>query len=645
MLLEYEIRQGTLSDSTVKLYLYSVSKHEYYGDEEKVEVRVEHTSDVVIYPNQTVSVTNSIDKEDEFGSLETLYSSEDVSVVQSDNLLKTFSFIADKYQSLGLESVWLETEFGVLYLHFTFSTWHFFRSWETHDIAFKVMYPVAESSDGREIEFSGCQYVSDNELKWRYNAEQERIEEFMCAVFRNDVYNPVAYVDDGDERLEKYVEVSSIPERACFTDEMYLRVRVVISKDPECEKWILYDKECNDGTLVGVSVKRVNYKYENVNDVEMRIQVALASIGVPLSLSNGYDTYQEQNINEKFVNKEFEESKNNSAEMEKLVYHPVYKYMDDEGNVAYKDIHKIKFNLHFREREEDGWVVKTDGLWNGMGDGYGTVYEDGVFKFFSYVSNGVDILVDKGQQSDLLTYLGFTDSDVKYQKSRLKKSFLRLSFYDSPNRAKQNLLCYSTIFLDSGKLFAKMMRGADRQKRYVISGLDSNVLYNDLKVDTEPKFESNGYGVSTEEVENFRLSSQLVVTDRLSENSSEGFYLYLWADNDNGALPSDIYMRADFNHAGYGRVVPMTLPYLTGSTSNKIYTFGEIEDKWTTSGEGWGVRMNEKYSYVHFKYVYDSGSGRHVYYLDPDTYGLGLFKNSTPDDLELNLYEPKINFE
>ena len=43
-------------------------------------------------------------------------------------------------------------------------------------------------------------------------------------------------------------------------------------------------------------------------------------------------------------------------------------------------------------------------------------------------------------QSDLLSYLGFTNDDVKYQKSKLKKSFLRISFYDSDNIGNQNLL-------------------------------------------------------------------------------------------------------------------------------------------------------------------------------------------------------------
>jgi hypothetical protein len=35
----------------------------------------------------------------------------------------------------------------------------------------------------------------------------------------------------------------------------------------------------------------------------------------------------------------------------------------------------------------------------------------------------------------------------------------------------------------------------------------------------------------------------------------------------------------------------------------------------------------------------------HVYYLDPDTYGFGgYYDSSVPDELNLNLYEPKINF-
>ena len=140
-----------------------------------------------------------------------------------------------------------------------------------------------------------------------------------------------------------------------------------------------------------------------------------------------------------------------------------------------------------------------------------------------------------------------------------------------------------------------------------------------------------------------------MVSDRLSSACSEGFYLYLWADNDGGKIPYDIYMRVDFNHAGYGRVIPFTMPY----NENGIYTFDDISNCWLngeigTDGElhkGWGVRKNEKYSYIHFKYVYDFDNNKHVYYLDDEVYGLGSYNDTTPDELELNLYEAKINFE
>lgn len=69
-------------------------------------------------------------------------------------------------------------------------------------------------------------------------------------------------------------------------------------------------------------------------------------------------------------------------------------------------------------------------------------------------------------QSDLLSFLGFSNDDVKYQKSKLKKTFLRISFYDSDNIGNQNLLHSSTIFLDSGNLFAKYIKNINTEEEY-----------------------------------------------------------------------------------------------------------------------------------------------------------------------------------
>jgi hypothetical protein len=636
MLLTREVNISDISDSTVGLDLFSVSCHDYYKDDKKVEVRVEHNTNVALFVGENVSVINTIDRNDEISGTYQIKISENYEIVQNENMTKTFSLIADKYQNLTLNGVNIEVENNVLYLHFTFDEWHYFRSWETHGIDFMIDFME------KTIFFNNCEYVSDTELRWRYDANLTDLADFMCNVFRNDVYKFVGFVDAIPGTYEDYVEVQTIPENACFNDEMYLR-RFVTPLN--CKKYELYEKECNDGTIFGLQAYRLNFRFKNVNYVEIFVEVPIASVSFPLSLETGNDTYQEQNLLENFVYKETMGSKNRIVEMEKLVYHPVFKLDNvQENGCLYKDVSKIKFNFHFREREDDGWIVKTNGMWNGIVldntsgnyvlQGDVNVLTPNTPKFFSYVGN-----TDKGRQSDLLEYLGFNDTDVKYQKSSLKKSFIRLSFYDSPNRANQNLLCYSTVFVNSGLLFTKMMRGANRKKRYILSGDDSNIKYDNAKVNTEPCF-SNYTGITYDDIEDLRLSSQIVVSDMFSDNCSEGFYLYLWADDDNGAIPSDIYMRVDFNHAGYGRIIPMTMPYAYNTDSKHIYTMQDICDIWTNGG--WGVRINEKYSYIHFKYVYDSVRRRHVYFLDPDTYGYDLARGEGSDVLELNLFEPKI---
>lgn len=81
----------------------------------------------------------------------------------------------------------------------------------------------------------------------------------------------------------------------------------------------------------------------------------------------------------------------------------------------------------------------------------------------------------KEYQSDLLSYLGFSNNDVKYQKSKLKKSFLRISFYDSDNIANQNLLHTSTIFIDSGELFAKYIKNINTEEEYKVENTVKNI--------------------------------------------------------------------------------------------------------------------------------------------------------------------------
>lgn len=666
-MLKYEINVKEVNDAENQIDLYAISCHDYYADSSKVEVRNIYSNDIKTYVGMPITVVSTIFKENVFNTALPIYETDNVEIVQCDNLNKTFSFISDKYQDLKLSSISIVVEDTVLYLHFFFDEWHYFNSWNDYGITFYVHY-MSNKGEYTQMNFSRCQVVTDMELKWRYDAGTYGIDNFMCSIFRNDKYELKGYGDYGESVDPKYIEVEEIPETACFTDELFLKKRVVYSSGHNCWRWELYEKQCNDGDLTGVSSNRLNYKFKDVENTAEYTTNALASINVPLSVESSYDTYQEQNINSKFVQEQVKSSKNGITEMEKFCYHPVFRLgvidynqtsgggqVVNRGEIEYKPIHKIKINLHFREREKEGWIVKQNGYWNGMNSNglYGDVFNtNNEPKFFSYIDgNSIDGYgVDCGRQSDLLCYLGFTDTDVKYQKSKLKKSFLRLSFYDSPNVGDQNLLCYSTVFVDSSNLLVKMMRGAKRKNKcnqtseglYVVSGQIGSEHYDDIKTNTEPCMEKTKFGI--EDAEQFRLSSQFVIKDRLSSESSDGFYLYLWADNDNGAVPSDIYMKVDFCHAGYGRVIPFTMPYLDTVHEKRIYTFEEVSYEWCVNG-GWGVKTNDKYSYIHFKYVYDKKNRRHVYFLDDETYGLGSYNDSTPDELELNLYESKINFE
>lgn len=337
-------------------------------------------------------------------------------------------------------------------------------------------------------------------------------------------------------------------------------------------------------------------------------------------------------------------------------------------------------------------------------------------------------------QSDLLSYLGFINDDVKYQKSKLKKSFLRISFYDSDNIGNQNLLHTATIFLDSGDLFAKYIKNIETEDEYkatstviaqkspeisfpkdsiltsseykklddenrkkcvvngellaVIGGSSSDeenyTVYDKvgMAVNREPMRKKaldkdNDFGDNIDELERLRMSSQITVTDKnSSKRSSEGFYFYTYKTNDNGVYPSDIYMRVEFNHAGYGRVIPFMMPYIRKSEENlkdnspgyerytatdrkdKIKTFDDICYDWSEididkgiedkhlkddSDIGYSAVRYMKYCHIKWKYRYDKHTQKHIYYLDPDVYGTGVTSdNKHGNNIILNLYEGKI---
>lgn len=403
----------------------------------------------------------------------------------------------------------------------------------------------------------------------------------------------------------------------------------------------LFQDDNSVGDNIAIRFFRENYFFTPFDNFTLYYNNPKCKLTIGLTNNFQTDLLKEYSLNEYVIDAK-RRSINGIIDMEKDIYYPVIK--KDENK--YLPIMKIKFNLHFREHRGDNWTVEPTANWNG------TYIEEGKIKF---IENGFFSYNDKSKQSDLLSYLNFTDSDVRYQKNKLKKSFLRLSFYDSMNNGNQNLLAYSSIFMNSSNYFNKYIRYIE-EKPYEMISSDGEVV-KDLKgirVNREP------YNKDDNDVEEYRLSSQFVVTDKYnSDASSEGFYLYLWKDilenipeNKKGL---DVYMKIEFNHAGFGRVVPFMMPYWDKKKwHNKegIKTFDEIIADWNkeenTDGE-YGARQYDKFSYIHFKISYDENEKKYIYFLDDGYYGneknganSKFIYNEDTATLILNLYEVKM---
>lgn len=411
----------------------------------------------------------------------------------------------------------------------------------------------------------------------------------------------------------------------------------------------------NYNTIFINEFKTFDYERDDfrfINPQILTISKRNSIFNIPLTIENNFeiDLFKEDLLTTNFVEKEKEKAINRIVNMEKQVYYPVY--IKDDGSRDF--IEKIVFNLHFRERSGDNWLVENDKFWNG------TNYDTNPPSAPKCTSStGNTTFSVPSNQSDLLYYLGFTNNDVRYQKNRLKKSFLRLLFYDSTNQTNQNLLYTSTIFMDSGTLFGKYCRYIE----------DEPYLHNKdgvieesvgIKVDREPscellkKYDTTITNCCSEKADNvrdeLRLSTQLVVEDKFNNQaSSEGFYLYLFAEDDPKLVGKNIYMKVEFNHAGYGRTLPFMCP--TNDVNGCPLSYQDIINEWykykNSDGEvvGFPVKKYYSYTYIKLECIYDKTLKRHVYYFANQCSSTGTeVKNVDEEDRKMiiNLYEAKV---
>ena len=492
--------------------------------------------------------------------------------------------------------------------------------------------------------------------------------DYMYIYFQNShLFN--RYNSNGDEmKIKLYFNCYTNNSIEFFCLEMEYVTPFVVrykwdDKNENLKK--LFQDEQNNVNIHDVEVYRETPLFGVYDNYIIYNNSPVCSINLPLGIKFRTDLQKEQLMTDYLTDRR-KKNINRITDMEKDVYHPVQ--WDNEKNEKKNDIYQIIFNLHFREHRYDDWNAAPDSYWNGV------IFDANENKFrlmnnsnqeelgYNYFSYNKDDW-DRSNQSDLLCYLNFTNEDIRYQKSKLKKSFLRLLFFDSMNPADQNLLAYSTVFIDSGALFSKYVRHFEDEGFSALNYngdivLPTSLDLNGIRINREPMIGKETYKEFKDDLEDVRLSSQLVIKDRYnSTSSSEGFYLYLWRDNDNGIIPSDLYMKVEFNHAGYGRTIPFMMPYedKDGDNKGKIKTFKEIVEDWNPIKNedknkdkyvGYGIKRYLKYSYIHLKYQYDTVDKRHVYYVDTDLYkGTDESIYGIDNTMKFDLYEAKINFD
>ena len=364
------------------------------------------------------------------------------------------------------------------------------------------------------------------------------------------------------------------------------------------------------------------YYYDLFDSLSLYCSMGYVSVKFPMTMHVGDDAMQDNIVENDFFEHEKSLAINPIIDMEKDVYSP--KYIDNNGKykgseTVFLPISEIRVNLHFRTRDLDTWKVNEG--FNLVGSS-GKTY-DGWFvtDYYPYSDNtkmkdknGNDI--DLMEVSDLVGLLNFTNDDIYYQKSKVGKTFLRFSYYDSIDPNRQMLLATSTVFMDEHTLFKKFIDNSRKNvNTYSLVSAEKNTRdLNKISVMSELK---DGNSVVIEESK--RLSSRFVITNKYdTDTSSEGFYIYMFKEYSENLHPREIFMKVEFNHAGIGTTLPFIKP-MSWTEDNSSKTWFPNKELSVGSAEMMkGVELEKKNAqdYIPLYAVYDFKNKEYVYVFD-----------------------------
>ena len=216
--------------------------------------------------------------------------------------------------------------------------------------------------------------------------------------------------------------------------------------------------------------------------------------------------------------------------------------------------------------------------------------------------------------SDLVGLLNFTNDDIYYQKSKVGKTFLRFSYYDSIDPNRQMLLATSTVFMDEHTLFKKFIDNSRKNvNTYSLVSAEKNTRdLNKISVMSELK---DGNSVVIEESN--RLSSRFVITNKYdTDTSSEGFYIYMFKEYSENLHPREIFMKVEFNHAGIGTTIPFIKPMSWSGSSKTWFPDKELSVGSDEMKQGVELEKKNAQDYIPLYAVYDFKNKEYVYVFD-----------------------------
>ena len=384
----------------------------------------------------------------------------------------------------------------------------------------------------------------------------------------------------------------------------------------------------------------------------------VVNIDIPLGGNIALDGMQEMLTSEKFFEKIKDDVLPPIVDKEKIVVYPAVYFKDDNGNEKFALADEIEINLHFRRRWTrdlsnsrfitDGWLTNDTYDW--------TTGQTGCREGKDYDGENFDP-TNYDERSDLVGYLGFDDNDIYYQKTKVKRSFLRLMYYDSKDVLNKTLFTYSTSFLDSGKLFSKY--SLIRNNENLFKQVNESERYENEMVMFEP---GRIMKVSEDERKYFekydvlRMSSMITLNDKYNDDaSSDGFYLYIFKQDAPSEIPVDFYLSAEFNNAKYGKTVNLMLPV---SSDGVPVRFGDEDfpkDFIKQDGNKTNFDFDAYYNslFVNVKCKYEKTLKKYIYYFpwDPGVQSSKMEPGKEyrlSNDIEnrkitLNFFEPRLN--